>query len=81
MANNRRRLVGTVTSDKMTKTVVVEVTRTKTHPLYHKVVRVTKRYMAHDENNAAKIGDTVRIVESQPLSRHKRWVVESILEA
>ncbi|HUN22248.1 MAG TPA: 30S ribosomal protein S17 [Anaerolineales bacterium] len=81
MANNRRRLVGTVTSDKMEKTVVVEVTRTKTHPLYHKVVRVTKRYMAHDENNAAKIGDTVRIVESQPMSRHKRWVVESILEA
>ena len=78
---NRRRLVGTVVSDRMDKTVVVRVERTKRHRLYGKVIRVAKRYKAHDEENACKSGDTVRIVESRPLSKHKRWVVEEILQA
>jgi small subunit ribosomal protein S17 len=76
--NTRRRLIGTVTSNKMEKTVVVEVSRTYVHRLYKKVVRSSKRVMAHDELNC-QIGDQVRIVESQPISRNKRWVVEEIL--
>ncbi|MBN2550616.1 MAG: 30S ribosomal protein S17 [Anaerolineales bacterium] len=76
--NNRRRMTGVVTSDKMDKTVVVEVTRTYRHRLYKKVVHSRARFMAHDELGC-KIGDQVRIVESQPISRHKRWVVEEIL--
>ena len=64
----------------MDKTVVVMVTRTKRHPLYRKVVRIRKRYMAHDPENACQMGDQVRIVESRPLSKNKRWVVEAILE-
>lgn len=76
--NTRRRMVGVVTSDKMQKTVVVEVSRTYRHKLYKKVVHSRRRFMAHDELGC-KIGDTVQIVESRPLSRHKRWVVEAIL--
>jgi small subunit ribosomal protein S17 len=71
-------MVGVVTSDKMQKTVVVEVSRTYRHRLYKKVVHSRRRFMAHDELGC-KIGDTVQIVESRPLSRHKRWVVETIL--
>jgi small subunit ribosomal protein S17 len=81
MAREQRKvLVGQVTSDKMNKTVVVQVTRTKRHVLYGKVVRRHRRYKAHDENNQAKIGDTVRIIESRPLSKEKRWVVTDILK-
>lgn len=80
MRGQRKRLVGRVTSDKMNKTVVVEVERLQRHPLYGKVVKRTKKYMAHDEENACHIGDLVRIVESRPLSRRKRWVVEEIVE-
>jgi len=76
--NTRRRITGVVTSDKMDKTVVVEITRTYRHRLYKKVVSSRKRVMAHDELGC-QIGDRVRIVESQPLSRHKRWVVEEII--
>jgi small subunit ribosomal protein S17 len=76
--NSRRRLTGFVTSDKMMKTVVVEVTRTYQHPLYKKVVHARQRHKAHDELGA-KIGDEVVIVESRPLSREKHWVVESIV--
>jgi small subunit ribosomal protein S17 len=68
--NNRRRMTGFVTSNKMTKTVVVEVTRTFRHPLYKKVVHRAKRVKAHDELNC-QIGDQVQIVESQPISRDK----------
>jgi len=75
----RRRLVGTVTSNKMTKTVVVEITRKFRHPLYKKVVHTSKRVKAHDEIGC-QIGDEVQIVESRPLSREKRWVVESVLK-
>lgn len=76
--NKRRRLIGTVVSDKMQKTAVVEVERVYRHPLYHKVVRSVKAYKAHDELGAS-VGDKVRIVESKPISRTKRWVVEKIL--
>ncbi len=76
--NKRRRLDGVVTSDKMTKTVVVEISRTYRHPLYQKVVHSRKRVKAHDELGS-RVGDQVRIVESRPLSKEKRWVVESIL--
>lgn len=76
--NNRRRLTGVVTSNKMQKTVVVEIGTRYSHPLYKKVVNSRRRIMAHDELGC-QIGDTVRIVESQPISRHKRWVVEEIL--
>jgi len=76
--NKRRRLIGTVVSDKMQKTAVVEVERVYRHPLYHKVVRSVKAYKTHDELGA-NVGDKVRIVESKPISRTKRWVVEKIL--
>ncbi|MBP1701659.1 MAG: rpsQ [Chloroflexi bacterium] len=76
--NNRRRLTGVVTSNKMQKTVMVEISRTYRHPLYKKVVHTRKRLMAHDELGC-QLGDEVRIVESQPISRRKRWVVEAIL--
>jgi small subunit ribosomal protein S17 len=77
--NDRRRITGVVTSNKMTKTVVVEIGRTFRHPLYRKVVHLTKRVKAHDELGC-QIGDQVQIVESRPLSRDKRWVVESIMK-
>ena len=77
--NNRRRMTGVVTSNKMTKTVVVEITRVFRHPLYRKVVHSSKRVKAHDEIGC-QIGDQVQIVESRPLSRDKRWVVESIVK-
>jgi len=76
--NNRRRMTGVVTSNKMQKTVVVEISRTYRHPLYMKVVHSRRHVMAHDEMGC-QIGDQVRIVESRPLSRHKRWVVEAIM--
>jgi len=75
--NNRRRLIGRVTSNSMQKTVVVEISRTFRHPLYKKVVHSHKRVMAHDLLGC-QVGDEVRIVESRPLSRNKRWVVEAI---
>ena len=77
--NNRRRLTGKVTSNKMTKTVVVEIGRTFQHPLYRKVVHLSKRVKAHDELGC-QVGDRVQIVESRPISRDKRWVVESIIK-
>jgi small subunit ribosomal protein S17 len=71
-------MTGIVTSNKMQKTVVVEVSRTFRHRLYNKVIHSRKHMMAHDELGC-QIGDHVRIVESRPISRHKRWVVEQIL--
>ena len=73
----KRILQGTVVSDKNDKTVVVEVERRYTHPLYKKVVRRSKKYHAHDEGNAAKIGDRVRIEETAPISKNKRWTLAS----
>ena len=71
----RRILQGTVVSDKNDKTVIVRVERQVMHPLYKKYIKRTKRYAAHDEGNAHKVGDVVRIIEGRPLSRTKRWVV------
>lgn len=73
----KRILQGTVVSDKTDKTVVVEVERRYTHPLYRKVVRRSKKYHAHDESNSAKIGDRVRIQETKPISKTKKWIVVS----
>jgi small subunit ribosomal protein S17 len=78
--SGRKRLVGNVVSDKMDKTVVVSVERQVRHPRYGKVVRRVKKYKAHDEANTCRVGDLVRIVESRPLSREKRWVVEEIVK-
>jgi small subunit ribosomal protein S17 len=80
MREQRKRLIGVVTSDKMDKTVVVEVATTKRHPLYGKVMRLVKKYKAHDEKNECRIGDRVEIIESKPMSRHKSWAVVSILD-
>jgi small subunit ribosomal protein S17 len=80
MKEQRKSLVGRVTSDKMDKTVVVIVERTVRHPLYGKVLQRAKKYKAHDEQNECHIGDRVRIVESRPLSREKRWRVAEIVE-
>jgi small subunit ribosomal protein S17 len=71
----KRVLQGTVVSDKNDKTVVVKVERRYTHPVMQKTVRSTKKYKAHDENNTFKVGDTVYIEESKPISKDKRWVV------
>jgi small subunit ribosomal protein S17 len=71
----RRRLQGTVVSSRMDKTVVVRVERLKAHPLYRKVMRLHRKYMAHDQGNEARIGDEVVIEECRPLSRHKRWQI------
>jgi small subunit ribosomal protein S17 len=76
----RRKLIGRVRSDKMNKTVIVEVVRFKREGIYKKYVRVRKRYKAHDEKNEFKTGDRVQIVESRPLSRDKRWRVEKLIE-
>jgi len=80
MPNNRRRLIGRVVRNSMDKTVVVAVDSTTRHPLYKKVIRTTKNYMAHDETNAIPVGALVKIVESRPISKRKRWVVETVLE-
>ncbi|BAJ63047.1 MULTISPECIES: 30S ribosomal protein S17 [Anaerolinea] len=76
--NTRRRMTGLVTSNKMMKTVVVQITRTFQHPLYKKVVHSIKKVKAHDELGC-EVGDVVQIVESRPLSAQKRWVVEKIV--
>jgi len=80
MSGQKKTLVGRVVSDKMDKTVVVRVDRLYRHRLYRKVIKATKKYKAHDEENACGIGDIVRISESRPISRDKRWVVQEILE-
>ncbi len=75
----RKTLVGVVVSNKMDKTAVVSVERRHPHPLYRKIIRTTKRYKAHDPNNAAQLGDVVRLEETRPLSKEKRWrIVETM---
>ena len=76
---NKTELVGKVTSAKMEKTIVVEVQRLVQHPKYRRVVRIAKKFYAHDENRQAKPGDTVRIVASRPLSKLKRWRLKEVL--
>ena len=77
---SRKTRVGTVVSDKMQKTVIVAIERRVAHPVYGKMITRTTRLKAHDEQNASKTGDTVRIVETRPLSKDKRWRVVEILE-
>jgi small subunit ribosomal protein S17 len=78
---NRRRVeIGRVVSDKMDKTIVVAVETYKKHKLYHKRIKYTKKYKAHDENNEAKIGDIVKIMETRPLSKDKRFRLVEIVE-
>lgn len=76
-----RTLRGTVVSDKMDKTVVVQVQRVKEHPIYRKKYTVTTKFKAHDETNSCRIGDLVEIAETRPISRDKRWTVERKLSA
>jgi small subunit ribosomal protein S17 len=78
--NDRKVLIGKVVSDKMDKTIVVAVETYKKHELYHKRIKNTKKFKAHDENNQAKIGDTVKISETRPLSKDKSWRLVEILE-
>jgi small subunit ribosomal protein S17 len=80
MRGRRKRLMGRVVSNKMDKTVVVKVERLQRHRLYGKVIRKSKKFKAHDAYNSCQVGDMVRIVESRPLSKEKRWVVEEIVE-
>ena len=75
----RQELEGIVTSTKMQKTIVVKVTRAVQHPLYHRVVRHAKKYYAHDETGEAKVGDTVQIASTRPLSKLKRWRLEEVV--
>lgn len=76
----KRTLVGKVVSDKMEKTVSVLIERRVKHPLYGKIVRRSKKYLAHDENNQAKVGDIVEIQESRPISKNKSWVLSKVVE-
>ncbi len=76
----RKSREGVVVSDKMDKTVVVEVKRLVSHPLYHKIIRRRKKFKAHDPENTCQVGDKVLIEETRPLSRDKRWRVKEILE-
>jgi small subunit ribosomal protein S17 len=78
--NSRKTRVGLVVSDKMEKTVVVSIERRVQHPVYGKMIRRTKKLKAHDETNDAKTGDTVRIMETRPMSKDKRWRVFEIVE-
>jgi small subunit ribosomal protein S17 len=78
--NKPRTHVGVVVSNKMAKTVVVRVERSIKHPVYHKYIKRSKKYHAHDENNICSVGDTVQIVESRPLSKTKSWVLEKVIE-
>ncbi len=79
-AKRKQSLQGIVKSDKMDKTIVVEITMRKLHPLYKKYVTKSKSIKAHDEKNEAHEGDTVRVVECRPLSREKRWMLAEIVE-
>jgi small subunit ribosomal protein S17 len=77
--SKRKVRFGSVVSDKMDKTVVVAVETRRIHPLYHKAIKSTKKYKAHDEDNACKVGDKVKIMETRPLSKEKRWRVVEIM--
>jgi small subunit ribosomal protein S17 len=77
---NRKTLVGTVVSNKMEKTIVIRIDRRKLHPLYKKYITRTKKIKAHDEGNLCQIGDLVKVIESRPLSKDKRWSLLEVLE-
>lgn len=77
---NRKVKTGKVVSDKMDKTIVVATEKRVAHPLYNKQIKMTKKFKVHDENNDAKLGDVVKIMETRPLSKEKRWRLVEILE-
>jgi small subunit ribosomal protein S17 len=77
--HERQEVTGVVTSAKMEKTIIVKVTRMVQHKLYHRVIRVSKKFYAHDEERKARQGDTVRIIETRPLSKLKRWRLAEIV--
>lgn len=77
---NRKTRMGTVTSDKMEKTFTVSVVTAKQHPLYKKTIKTSKKYKVHDENNESKTGDVVKIMETRPLSKDKRWTLVEIVQ-
>jgi small subunit ribosomal protein S17 len=79
-SNKRKSFIGRVVSDKMDKTVVLAVTRRVAHSRYNKVVKRTTKYKAHDEKNECKVGDMVRVIETRPISKDKRWKVLEIVE-
>jgi len=81
MTGRRKSMVGQVVSNKMDKTAVVVVERIARHPLYKKAIKIRKKFKAHDADNTCQIGDVVRIAESRPLSKEKRWVVEEVLKS
>ena len=76
----RKTRIGTVVSDKMDKTIVVAIATNVQHPLYHKIIKRTYKLKAHDENNECRVGDTVRVMETRPLSKDKRWRLVEIIE-
>lgn len=78
--NERKERIGIVVSDKMDKSVVVKVERKESHAFYGRIIRTNTRYVAHDEKNECKVGDTVKIIETRPLSKTKRWRIGEILE-
>ena len=78
--HNRKTLIGIVKSDKMTKSITVNVERRYRHPKYGKYVVASKRFVAHDENNEARVGDQVEIAETRPMSKNKRWRLVKVLE-
>lgn len=80
MEKVKQELIGKVTSDVCDKTITIEVSTYRKHPIYKKRVKYTKKYKVHDEKNEAKVGDTVRVVASRPLSKTKRYVLESVIE-
>ena len=77
--SRRTEKIGNVVSTKMQKTIVVEVEMRKTHPKYKRVIKINKKFYAHDEQNTARVGDVVRIKESRPLSKLKRWTLEEVI--
>ena len=79
-STGRRTLIGRVVSDKMNKTITVQVERVKRHPLYHKTLRVRRKFHAHDEANEARVGDMVEIASTRPLSKLKRWRLVQVVE-
>lgn len=79
MAGQHKERIGRVISDKMAKTVVVEIQVSKSHPLYHKNMTRSSKYKVHDENKISKVGDTVKIIETRPLSHDKRWRIAEVI--
>lgn len=77
---NKKELIGKVVSDKMSKTIVVEIIQRKMHPIYHKYLKVSKKVKAHDDKEVSKVGDTVKIIEARPISKDKRWALVEVLE-